>query len=167
MNSSSLKDDPVIVKFLSVVRTSRASINIQEVTREMQALHSTRKSRTLTSAKLSPSRLIDAILTDQACRSRLIEIKTLVYRNSELLSTAWKATRRHIRQSYDLESSTKAERDEELDNLFPGALSFKEEMSCLSDQIDLIVKDIDQTSYGTSSVKDLLKMVLDRKDVDL
>lgn len=167
MKKDSLRSDPVVIKFLNVVRTSKSSINISDVTKEVQLLHSTRKSRTLTSAKLSPSRLIDAILTDQYCRSRLIEIKTLVYRNSELLSTSWKATRRYIRQSYNLESSTKAERDEELDNMFPNAMSLKEEMSCLSDQIDLIVRDIDQCSYSLSSTKDLLKMVLDRKDVDM
>jgi len=167
MEKSDLNDDAVVLRFLSVVRTCKSSISIPSVTSEVQLLHSTRKSRSLSSAKLSPSLLIDAVLTDQYSRSRLVEIKTLVYRNSELITTAWHATRRHIRQSYSLSSSTKAERDEEVDNLFPKALSFREELSCLSDQIDLIIKDIDQMAYGLSSTKELLKMILDRKDVDL
>ena len=167
MKKSDLNDDEVVLRFLSVVRTCKSAINIPSTTKEVQLLHSTRKSRSLSSAKLTPSILIDAILTDQYSRSRLVEIKTLVYRNSELITTAWKATRRHIRQAYDLSSSTKAERDEEVDNLFPKALSFREELSCLSDQIDLIIRDIDQTAYGLSSTKDLLRLLLDRKDVEM
>lgn len=167
MLKKEIREDPVIVRFLSIMKTARQSINVETVTKEVQALHSTRKSRSLSSAKMSPMRLMDAIMMDQANRSRLIEIKTLVYRVSEMISTAFKATKRHIRITYELQSSTKAEREDELDNLFPSALSFKEDLTSLSDQIDLVVKDIDQMSYALTSVRELLKLVLDRKGIEI
>jgi len=164
----SLSVDPVVVKFTRISSVVRSAVNTETTEKEVNFLHASRKSRGLTSAKMSASILMDAIMTDMSARSRLIEIKTLVHRNQELISSALSAIKKHVMVRYQDElreaGSTKADRDAALDRIFQSATSLKSEMSSLEEQIDMVVRDIDQASFSLRNTTELLKMILDRKD---
>ena len=163
-----IKDDETVVRFLRIYETAQTSVSIPTVQREVATLHASRKSRSLTTAKITPAKLQDAILVDMYTRSRLIEIKVLVHRTSELISSALSAVKKHVLVNFSEEvrdlASTKGERDQVVDRLFQGAVKLREEMSSLSDEIDMIIKDIDQASFSLRNTTELLRMVLDRKD---
>jgi hypothetical protein len=165
---NSLKTDDSVRKFLRIFESSLSALSVPSVQQELASLHAARKSRSLSSASVTAAKLQDAILVDSYTRSRMVELKVLVHRNSELISSALSAVKKHVLVSFADEVSavarTKYERDHAIDRVFQNAVHHKAELASLSEEIDLLLRDIDQTSFALRNTAELLKVILDRKD---
>jgi len=168
----SLREDPNLKRFSSVYKTVRGSMNMERIEQEVRFLHTNRSARSLTAAKISPTVLSRANVEDLSARSRLTEIKLMCYRTSELLSISLDRARSYVRTEYrdevlEVSGRTKSEKDTALNTLFEGPISFLREVESLSDQIDMIIKDIDQSSFNLRRLQDLLAIQLDRREHSL
>ena len=164
-----LMEDGNCRRFATVYKTAQAALNVERLEGEIRYLHSNRSARNLTAAKISPTILSTANIEDLSARSRLTEIKLLAYRTEELLSIALDKVRKYVRTQYrdeiaDLSGSTKADRDATLDVIFEGPTAFLGELRSLSNQIDMIIKDIDQGSFNLRRLQDLLAIQLDKRE---
>lgn len=169
---NTLREDPSLSRFSEILRTCQGSININSTEAELRSLHANRKSRKLSSGNVSASKLSDAISIEAYTRSRLTELKLMVYRTVQLLRTNLAIARRHIQTEYrnevrELSGTTKADREAFLDRLFPGALSLLDELESVQTQIDYIIKDIDQVGYSMRELRELLNMVLNKRESEL
>lgn len=167
---SSLLEDSEFVKFNRIKNTVQTALVVDDLLKEAALLHATRKSRALHSKKLSPLLLQDAILTDLSNRSRLVELRSLLSRQIELLGTSIETIRRHIHSRYKVKiqelASTQGDRARIVDKALSTSLTLKAELVGSSEIIDLYIKDIDSASYQLRNAVDLLKMILDRRGVE-
>lgn len=164
-----LSGDPNCRRFGAVYKTAQSALNVERVETEIRYLHSNRSSRTLNASKISPKVLTKANIEDLASRSRLTEIKLLSYRTEELLSIALSTVRKYVATEYredvaDLSGSTKADREATLDVIFEGPVAYLRDLKSLSNQIDMLVKDIDQGSFNLRRLQDLLAIQLDHRE---
>lgn len=167
-----LKEDSEWKRFREVFRTTQEALNIGSTEYEVKSLHANRPSRSLNAAKVAVHVLQEATIGDLTARSRLTEIKLLVYRTEELLSTAIKQIRKYLASQYAdevkaLGGSNAGTRTALLDRLLSRPIEYLSSLSSLTEQIDLIVKDIDQTAFSLNRSKELLQMLLDRKEAEL
>lgn len=167
-----LAEDSEWKRFRSVFKTAQEALNIGSTEYEIKSLHGTRPSRNLNAAKVAVHVLQEATIGDLTARSRLTEIKLLAYRTEELLSTAIKQIRKYLVSQYAdevkaLGGSNAAARTAILDRLLSRPIEYLSSLSSLTEQIDLIVKDIDQTAFSLNRSKELLQMLLDKKEAEL
>lgn len=166
-----LKEDETFLRFIRVRNTAISSINVRNLLQEAEYLHASRKSRKLSSAKLSPNTVHEAVINDSSNRSRLVELRSMIMKAQELLVTAMSAARRYVRVKYSEEfkdaAKTQAERNALLDKLFTKAITFKDELEYALDVLDLYIKDIDQTAHALHKVVELLKLHLDRRTTEI
>jgi hypothetical protein len=163
-----LKSDEQYLAFKRIVSTVFRSMNIDENLKEAEFLHKSRKSRTLHSRKMQVTDLQEAILNDMGNRSRLVEIRTLLTRQQELLSTAISTIRRHIKvfhkEALSEEAPKALDKTAYIDNLIDKPLRMQSRIDWATSIIDTYVKDIDQTGYSLKSSVDLIKFILDRRE---
>jgi hypothetical protein len=168
---AALSEDRDYARFLQIRDTAFASINVDAVLKEAEFLHSSRKSRSLTSAKLSPLKVQEAICVEMSARSRLVELRAAVMKSNELLTTALSAIRRHIRVSYSDElkelAKTQNERTTVLDKLMGKSVKFKDQLDHVEDVLDMYIKDIDQNAFGLRNLVEILKLFLDRRSTEI
>lgn len=168
---SLLSDDENYARFLRIRDTAMSAINIPDLLKEAEFLHANRKSRTLSSAKMSPNAVQAALVNDMANRSRLVELRAALMKTNELLSTALLGIRRHIRVSYkdalkDM-ASTQADRNHVLDKILGKSVKYKAQLDHAEDLIDLYIKDVDQTAFGLRNAVEILKLFLDRRSTEI
>lgn len=167
-----LREDPDLARFSSVLATCQQALNLESAENEIRTLHLTRKARKLSSGNVSAPKLIDAVALEASTRSRLTELKLMIYRTTQLLTTHMMIARKHIQTEYrnevrELSGTTKADREAFLDRLFPGARKLLDELESVETQIDVIVKDIDQVGYSMRELRELLSMILNKRESDL
>ena len=163
-----IKKDETFKRYRNILKTVQGSLNIEKHLKEASWLHRGRKSRLLFEMRVSPQKLQEAILIDMSNRSRLVELKTLLLNEQELLSTAISLGKKHIRATYAVVlkeyGATKESHMLVVDKVFSAGIQVLNEIDKGVDVLDLLVKDIDQASFGMRNVTETLKMVLERKD---
>ena len=165
-----LSDDSEFDRFRHIVKTVRSSLTVEEVLSEASFLHSSRKSRVLHAKKMSPQDVQDAILQELSYRSRLVELRSLLSRQYELLGTAIETIKKHIKVTFHEElkeqAKTATERGHAVDRILSSPIRLKSELSGVFEVLDSYIKDIDSASYALRNAVDLLKMILDRRGVE-
>lgn len=163
-----LKRDDTYKRYRSILRTVREGLNLEKTLKEAGYLHRNRKSRLLHEARVSPTKLQEAILVDMSNRSRMVELKALLLNEQELLKTAISHGKKHVRATYaDLlvgYGSTKEAQLMVVEKVFSSGTSFLAEVDSAVEILDVFIKDIDQAGFGLRNVTETLKMVLDRKE---
>ena len=165
-----LSEDSEYSKFKQIVRTVRSSLDVESILKEAAFLHSSRSSRTLHAQKLSPQKVQTAILQELSNRARLVELRSLLSRQYELIGTALETIRKHIKVTYheDLKeiARTATERAQIVDRALSTPIQLKSELSGVFEILDSYIKDIDSASYALRNAVDLLKLILDRRGVE-
>lgn len=164
-----IKSDPVYVKYKNILKELQSSSDLMKIKDEAEFLHRKKLSRKLHELRVSPQTLQDAIVNDFSNRSRLVELKVLILNQEELLSSTIDLTKKHLRVEYQEELlSFGATRDKQvmiLDKILAKGLEFLSQLVAVGRELDLYLKDIDQTGYGLSNVKDTLVLFLKNKEV--
>lgn len=163
-----IKRDSQYKTFLRVFEATQSTLNIEAAIEEARALHTSRSSRALTGKdRYSPKKLIDAAAKDMSVRARLVELRVSNDRKLSHLQEAMEAIRRYVMTEYadDLqEFSTAEQRRAFVDRVLKSAHSLVSEGNQLLGMLDLLIKDVDQTSHAMKHIVDCLKL-LDNKNV--
>lgn len=165
-----LSGDSEFKRYRHIVGTIKQSLILDAILDEAKFLHASRKARTLHAKKMSPDALRDAILQELSNRSRLVELRSLLSRQYELLGVANETIKKHLRVRYSEDLSerarTAAERTLIVDKVLAVPVRLKSEIAGVIEVIDSYIKDIDSASYALRNSVDLLKMILDRRGVE-
>lgn len=165
-----LTQDSEYQKFRNIVRTVQSTTHIDKTLKEAEFLHASRKARSLHAHRLSPNALQEAILNELGNRSRLVELRTLMSRQYELLVTSIETIRRHVRVRYSEDvgalAKVQADKSRVVDQLLATPIKMKSELASAFDIMDMYIKDIDSASYALRNNVDLLKMILDRRSTE-
>lgn len=162
-----IRNDPVYKKFKAILEVTMKKMNVDEDHKEIMARHSSRTARSLRKGeRYSPHKLIDANMQEMSIRSRLVEIRIKNSKPLKHLREAMEAMRRHIVTEYVDELSdykTEGQRKALADRVMKTANEFIAQAEDLLDAIDLILKDIDQTSHSLRHSVELLKLLTETK----
>lgn len=162
-----LMEDDVFSTYRDIARTISKRINTQQVKAEVKMLHSSERSaRQLKGKAPSNSVLYAAEATELATRSRLTEMKLAIVEEIDLLERAIAAVTAHLRTSYvSYFESYRTEADKKLlmRTIMKNGYALVDELDSCQKQIDIVIKDIDQASYGLSRMVVLFKILHERK----
>lgn len=163
-----VKEDDNFKRYKSILVTVKSSLDLVKTLKEANYLHSQRIVRKLFELKVSPQKLQEALFIEISTRSRLIELKSLVINQVELLEGAISICRKHLSTTYSDKlarvASTQAGRAAVMDQVFARGKDYLSQVKTLDSQLDLIIKDIDAAGYALTNVREVMKMVLDKRE---
>jgi hypothetical protein len=164
LHAINFAQDEVIARTANIYRSVRTNVNITSLEEEINTLHLTRLTRKLSSGAVTIIKLNKAITTDMQVRSRLIEVRCSIRNNLISLVTAIEVGSNHVQSTYaaNLRStcSTAQERKQAIDTIFERYIKLRVRIECLLDNLDSIIKDIDQSSYHLRNLVDIAKLTL-------
>ena len=164
MLSIDLSAEPRLSRIANIYSTVRTSVKIKDLQDEIDALHSSRVSRRLSAQAVTLGRIQSAITNDMQARARLVELRSVLSKNHALIEAAIVAGTNHVRAEYALvlkqSYATSQERQAAIDNLFEKYVKLRTAIASVIDDIDIKVKDIDQSSYHLRNLVDIAKMTL-------
>ncbi len=164
-----LKTDAVFLKYRGIVKTITSRINLAQLTAEVKQLHAVERSaRNLKGKGPSNEKLYKAEAEELATRSRLTEMKLALYEDMAILDEILETIAAHLRTAYDgYFEGFKTETDKKtlMRKILNRGYELKSEMKACDDRIDLVIKDIDQASYGLTRMVALFKILHERKTV--
>ncbi len=141
-------------------------INVDSIQREVQLIQSGRLTRNLAGKPPSSKVLYEAIAKDIANRARLTELRSQLTPEIGLLNRALANTESHVRYAYSDElsecGSTAEARKMILRRVLQSGHSLRDTLDVLVSGIDYTVKDIDQSSFGTSNLVKILMLLTER-----
>jgi DNA polymerase III delta prime subunit len=160
-----LRADNTYERIKNIYTTAALGFNSEAVHSEIESLQASRVSRGLISRSITAKVLNKAIVTDMANRSRLVEIRSKCNRSLQLVHMALESARIHIRATYgDLlrsaYGSTKADMDAGINKMLINYVQLRSDLEHSIENIDIVVKDIDQASYGLRNLVDIMKLTL-------
>lgn len=162
------REDAVIVRASQLYEESEKSINLERVAREVKVLHESRTSRGLYKIALEPTSLAEAAMRDMSARARLTELKASVYSQKLALEAAYDAAAAQLVTKFgdDMRgtASNAADRKHVTNRILSGLVSRIAELSSSVDNIDLIIKDLDQASFALRNATEMLKLLIERKN---
>jgi hypothetical protein len=162
-----IKNDDVFIRYQDIVATIDKRIDTSKITNEAKLLHAERKSRTLKGTRPTNDQLYEAVARDLAVRSRLTELKLNLTVESDNLATAQTTIAAHLRVSYaEFMTEYKTQEDKKvlLRRVLRKGTELLERINSVSDQLDLLIKDIDQASFSLSHLVSLFKILHERRD---
>jgi hypothetical protein len=161
-----IRSDPTYKKFKEIYERTQQRVDIEAAYKEATMLHESRIAAAPKGDKrYSAQRLIDANMLDLSVRSRLVRIRVKNAKAVAHLEAAMAAMRQHILSEYsdDLtEYKTESMRKAVIDRVMKSATEFVAGCQSLTDTIDTIIKDIDQSSFGIRHTVDLLKLLAEK-----
>ena len=136
---------------------------IKALQNEIETAHKLRPIRTLKPhGPEFVNRVIDALLSDQATRSRLAEISLQAFRAEKTLETAISALKDHLIVTYSADLSmfkTKEERLRIIDLVLARYTTYQDKVITIQNMTNIIIKDIDQAAWSLKATIEALKMV--------
>lgn len=156
--------DEKIVSFRKAFDNGEFSFDTDKYIEEVKNIHITRGIRTMNSEDIFNhlNKVIDAVLQNQACRSRVVEIKMMCTMMQTKINTRKESLTNYIlvkyREALKANYKTQADRKAYIDELFSYTITNSLKIQTLQNFCDLIIQDIDNASWALKSVIDCLKM---------
>ena len=161
-----LKEDTSYLKFKNIVQMVQGALDPDKIQIEAMTLHKTRPSRNMFENKTSPNKLFDAIMKDLSCRARLVELRTNLFIQQEILITALDAMKDHLLTKYgdNIKDRTNnaEERNAFIRRLLSRGVNIKNKFASVLVVLDKFIEDIDKSGYAMTNAKDLLKIMIER-----
>lgn len=160
--SVSVKNKPAYQKLRRIVESSTA-LDVAEVLREIESLHSGRSTRTLSVRRLKGSSIAAASLQDQSYRSRIVELNLGLTRNYNLLSTAIEAATEQLCMECRDALTTAGYRSRiDKEKYIRSRLGFAHnrlaDMSNAIEIANLVIEDIDKAGWSLKLTKEVLEL---------
>ena len=161
-----LRDDNSYRRYVSIVKTIDARVDLDKINREIKATHAARVLRDLNGRVPSATKVYEAVVKDAVDRARLVEILMQIVPEVDLLKKAGRAVRSHLRTSYSAKIKEYGSKVDDTKQVMSKLLAKGEDLEGRFDTtiklIDLVVLDIDQGSYSTNKMTSLLEQILGR-----
>lgn len=163
-----LAEDRYWIRYRGIV-SSCVTPEFDKYLEEVQAMHKSRPVRTIgLSSVPSGKKLVRAALVDQAYRSRCVELVINVIRNRNVLEQAISIIKKHVEGEYSdylkqigLRGIT--ERKSLINSLVLNATRQLAEMDTIVQICDLVITDIDKSSYALKHAVDSLQIAMKRE----
>ena len=143
-------------------------VNVDNIYRECKLLNASRSAKNLADEVPSAPKLYDAIAKESATRSRLTSIRCALFPEMSLLKSAIRKIESHLRVAYaqDIKKygSTVEERNQVVRRILHKGHYLLDSIESAIAVVDMILKDLDQNSYYTSNLTQVLGFMLDRRD---
>lgn len=162
--SNNILEDEKLLSFRKAFDNGEYSLNTDSFMEEVRNIHITRGIRTMNSEDVLKNihKVIDAVLQNQSCRSRVVEIKMMCvtvltklnFRKEALINYIQVRYQDQLKQSYRTINDRKAYLEELLS--FTNTNTTK--LQVLQNFCDLLIQDIDNASWALKSVIDCLKI---------
>ncbi len=162
-----LKDTDDYLRYRRIIKRLAEETDLIKTAEEIGRLHSGRKSRSLFGSELSADKIIEANLQDTSYRSRLVEIRIDLAKILSLATTTLDTVKSKVYQTYteDLKVfKTKGERMSYVESFLTLGTMFTKRVEDLSDQLDLVIKDIDQTSFTYKNAIQILEIIYSKNN---
>lgn len=157
-----LLEDDTYKKYRNIVKTIKNKIDIEGIDEEIMRLHSGRISRTLYGTTPGGDKVMNAALQDASHRSRMAEIKVRISKQADILDITLDASRIYLSREFADEMPTirtKGERVSYFDHYLSAGIVLHAKLNSLMSRIDILLKDIDQTSFSLQRCVDILELV--------
>lgn len=159
-----LSADPKVKKFNRRIMEGDFSIDTSKYMEELDRMHATRNIRLLTKKDVlhnAQSKIVDALIQNQAYRSRCVEIKMICYRTQQSIEQYRESLINYLRIQYRAELGaykTNSERDSAICSVLDDSELITSQLDVILEISDLIINDIDQASWAIKSLVEVLKL---------
>lgn len=165
--TDSIRESEYFKRYRKIYKRLHENVDLEKIEREISTLHSGRISRSLVGTSPGPDKIIEANLQDSSYRSRLVELRVEISRSIVLMETTIDSLKLKLSSEHS-ESlrhlRTKGERLSFIDSFLVSGLMFIQKMESLQDNLDVVIKDIDQTAYTYKNAIQVLELVYSRNN---
>lgn len=162
-----VRKDPLIIRLREAVENVQHTVDVEKVIAEAKVLHESRTSRKLYAVPLSPLPLHEANMLDLKARSRLTQLRVGVTRLVGTLSALQSKVKKHIHVRYAEELaawSTQVQRSQVVEKIVAFSEEVLEDIKSCDEVLSMYMQDIDKAGYNLTNSKDILKLLVERKD---
>lgn len=165
-----IQGDDYFIKLRTMFETGKSfQIDPKSLLSEMARLQSIRISSRIDYKGDFVRQLIETSSRDQSYRSRLAEIQFSAFRAKHVLSKSVARIRDYLLREYwtDIakEYRTVKERSDFVDGVLVEFIEFCNDMDHLCSQADILIKDIDQSSWSLKLMRDAVEIHTKREHV--
>jgi hypothetical protein len=159
-----LRRDEKCAKLLRDVRSGVYSLDFEALFDEIERMHMQRAIRRVTVSEIlaqAQKNLIEAVLQNQAYRSRCVEIQMQCQRKQGKLDKRFGILRNYLLLTYATELGTlrtQAERHNVVDSALSAASSQSSDLNALSEFASLMIADLDQAGWAFQRMVAVLEM---------
>lgn len=169
-----VKKDPKVKRFQEAFDTNPAfSLPFSTLHEELSSMHTTRMTRSLRRGKNSINftrNIVDAMLQDQAVRSRCTEILGECVK----INNGMKTTLQHLRDYLLVEHSailrtlpTQAERKSFIEYVLRSFYEYLQNIDTLQEHCRIVIEDIDKAGYSHKNTIEAIKILVKPEQVTL
>lgn len=164
-----LKEDEIYKKFKRIVKNS-AFLDIPGLMKEVEGLHSSRRTRMLKGASINPKIIIEAAAEDTSYRSRLVEIMIQSSKEYDPLKLAHESISDYLADKYgDILYSGRVSKSDKIGRLnrhiLKSANTRLHELKTLSSCCERVIEDIDKTAWTLKTMTETLSLVTKREHI--
>lgn len=166
--SEVVRGDPRYQRYLSIRKSAARLLPYEALSSEISLIQQARRVRSLQVSTLQPRDILDISLDEVSHRARLTEILVTAKRSYEELDGVVSSVSRYITANYSSHVSdlrTKGERDNVISTLFTKGYELLSSMDNLATQCELVIKEIDQTSFSLTRIANLYELVIRRESI--
>lgn len=157
-----LSEDNIFARYRSIRDTAAQQLPYESLCDEIAMIQAVRQARTSVH-NMSPKNLLDVSLDEISQRARLTEILVKAKRASAMIQPVVDGLWHHITGTYaeELKSfRTKGERESAISAVLNKGYVLIAELDNLITQCELVIKEIDQTSFALSRIATLFELTI-------
>jgi hypothetical protein len=163
MSIEAVRSDKVIQASKQLVIDSERALNLERIERDIRVIVESRTSKDLYKQALEPTKLLESVLKDLSCRSRLSELKANVFKQKLLLEKAYESVAGQITTVHGdwLRSlaTNNPDRKHVVNKVARTLVVRIGELDCVAELLDIAIKDIDAAGYGLTNSTALMKLI--------
>lgn len=162
---NALQVDTNYLRYRSLRNNAAKTLPYEGCCEELDRIQASRLVRS-TSYDMKPDKLLDISMNEVSYRARCTEILIIAKRRSADLGKVIDATRLYVSTTYAhllLDLKTKGERDSTVASFFIKGVELQASLSSLAEQAELVIKDIDQTSFALTRIANVFELVIRRE----
>lgn len=163
-----IKEDKHYIRYVAIRATAAKALPYEKLCAEIDLIMVARQVRAYAVSKLQPRELLSVSMDEISHRARSSEILLVAKRSRSSLADVLDGVWNHVNVEYGehlKEFKTKSERDGAVTSCFRMGYEFLGNLDSLIEQTEIIIKDIDQCSFGLTRAANLMELLLRRENL--
>lgn len=158
-------------RYRAIIDDLDTSLSVEGIQQEVDLIITSRKLsvKSVSFKSIGVNKLTEISWNEVSHRARLSELLVQMNRHSNMLESLLDGIRNYISSTFIEELrinwKTQAERNSVLDSVLAKGYTLLSTVSGLSEEISLIIEDIDKSSYSLNRVANLLELTLRRESI--
>ena len=163
-----LDDDSTFQRYRRIRQAAQASLPYDSLCEEIKQIQTLRQARSFARNKYDPKELLAVSMDEVSHRARLTEIMVACHRQHADLENLISAVWGHIATNFQdclTDFRTKGDKETAIGTCFVTGNKMLANLSSLITQCELVIKEIDQTSFHLTRTANLLELVIRREQL--